>query len=72
MMNMSGGYVGLCNNDPQQNTVNTVVSTDLIHLGEHFNNVPANILPSQHCQNVGMELPWIHLFEMMWMSIGSN
>ena len=46
MMNVCGGYVGLRNDDPQQNTV---VPTDLMHLGEHFNDVPNNLL-RLHCR----------------------
>ena len=36
MMNKTSGYVSLRNDDPQQNTV---VPTDLMHTGEHFDDV---------------------------------
>ncbi len=42
MMNAHSGYVGPHNDDPQQHT--TAVPTDLMHLGEHFNDVPNNLL----------------------------
>ena len=41
MMNQCGRYVGLRNDDPQQNMV---VPTDLIHLGEHLDDVPDALL----------------------------
>ena len=41
MMNANSGYVGLRVDDPQQSTG---VPTDLMHLGEHFNDVPEELL----------------------------
>ncbi len=35
------GYVGLRNDNPQQDTM---VPTDLMHLGEHFQDVPEHVL----------------------------
>ena len=62
MMNVDSGYVRLFNDDLQQNTA---VPIDLIHLGEHFEDVPDNLL-HLHCRrSVGIDLPWTHLFQMI-------
>lgn len=63
MMNSDGGYILLCNDDSQQNTP---VPTELMHLGEHFDDVPSNILRSLHRQstvNAGNELPQTVLYQ---------
>jgi hypothetical protein len=62
IMNTVSGYVGLGNDNPQQNTL---VPTELMHLGEHFDDVPHNILRVQHWQSGVSELPWTHLFNMI-------
>jgi hypothetical protein len=62
MMNRRGGYVGLGNDNPQQNTV---VPTDLIHLGEHFDDVPEAVLRSRRRQNAQNQLPRTQLFNMI-------
>ncbi len=54
VMNAHSGYVSLGNDDHAQQ--NTVVPTDLMYLGEHFNDVPNNIL-QLHCQ--------LNLFQMI-------
>ena len=63
MMNAHSGYVGPHNDDPQQHT--TAVPTDLMHLDEHFNDVPNNLLRLHHRLNAGSELPWTCLFNMI-------
>ena len=63
MMNSDGGYILLCNDDSQQNTP---VPTELMHLGEHFDDVPSNILRSlrrQSTVNAGNELPRTVLYQ---------
>ena len=62
MMNGSGGYVGLGNDDPQQNRA---VPIDLMHLGEHFDDVPNNLLRLQRRRNASIELPRTCLFRMI-------
>ena len=62
IMNTSSGYVGLGNDNPQQNTL---VPTELMHLGEHFDDVPRNILRVQRRKSEVSELPWTHLFNMI-------
>ena len=50
MMNENSGYVCLRNDNPQQNTV---VPTDMMHTGEHFEDVPNNLLqitPLSECR----------------------
>jgi hypothetical protein len=41
IMNINSGYVGLGNDNPQQTTV---VLTELMHLGKHFNDILQNVL----------------------------
>ncbi len=62
VMNAHSGYDSLGNDDAQQNTV---VPTDLMHLGEHFNDVPNNILRLHHRLNAASELPGTRLFQMI-------
>ena len=62
MMNDDSGYVGLGNDDPQQNTA---VPIDLIHLGEHFEDVPESLLRLHRRRNVGIDLPRARLFQMI-------
>lgn len=62
MMNADAGYVGLSNDDQQQTTV---VPTDLLHSGEHFDDVPDNILRLHRRQNAGIVLPRERLFQMI-------
>jgi len=62
MMNGSSGYVALRNDDPQQNTM---VPTDLMHAGEHFNDVPKNLLRLHRRRNGEKELPRTYLFNMI-------
>ena len=62
MMNAEGGYVGLGNDDPQQNTF---VPTDLMHLGEHFDDVPNNLLRLHRRSNAASELPRTRLFQII-------
>ena len=62
IMNTSSGYVGLGNDNPQQNTL---VPTELMHLGDHFDDVPRNVLRVQHRQSGVSELPRTHLFNMI-------
>ena len=62
MMNAQAGYVGLRNDDPQQSIE---VPTDLIHLGEHFNDVPENLLRLQRRRNAGLVLPRTCLLQMI-------
>ena len=62
VMNAHGGYVGLGNDDAQQNTV---VPTDLMHLGEHFNDVPNNLLQLHRRLNAASELLWTRLFQIL-------
>ena len=58
MMNDENGYVGLCNDNPQQDTA---VPTDLMHLGEHFQDVPEHVLRTHCRQSAAVELPWTQL-----------
>ena len=53
IMNTSSGYVGLGNDNPQQNTL---VLMELMHLGEHFNDVLCNVLRVQRRQHGMSEL----------------
>ena len=62
MMNADAGYVGLSNDDQQQTIV---VPTDLLHSGEHFDDVPDNILRLHRWQNAGIVLPRERLFQMI-------
>jgi hypothetical protein len=62
MMNADAGYVGLSNDDQQQTTV---VPTDLLHSGEHFDDVPDSILRLHRRQNAGIVLPRERLFQMI-------
>ena len=62
IMNTSSGYVGLGNDNPQQNTL---VPMELMHLGEHFDDVPHNVLRVQHRQSGMSELPRTNLFNMI-------
>ena len=63
IMNTSSGYVGLGNDNPQQNTL---VPTELMHLGEHFDDVPCNVLRVQRWQSGVRELPQTNLFNMLF------
>lgn len=62
MMNADSGYVLLRTDDPQQNTA---VPTELIHGGEHFEDVPDNQLRAQRRRNSGVELPRTRLFQLI-------
>jgi len=62
IMNTDSGYVGLGNDNPQQTTL---VPTELMHLGEHFNDIPQNVLRAQRRQSVVGELPRTTLFNMI-------
>ncbi len=62
IMNIDSGYVGLGNENPQHTTV---VPIELMHLGEHFNNIPQNVMIAQHWQSDVAELPWTTLFQMI-------
>lgn len=62
VMNMDSWYVGLGNDDLQQNTV---VLIELIHLGEQFEDVLDNLLHWHQWQNAGIELLGTHLFQMI-------
>jgi len=62
MMNDTSGYVSLRNDNPQQDTV---VPTDLLHAGEHFNDVPNNLLRLHRRRNKEAELPRTYLFNMI-------
>ena len=62
MMNANSGYVGLRIDDPQQSIG---VPTDLMHLGEHFNDVPEELLRLHRRQNASLVLPRTHLFQMI-------
>ena len=61
VMNADAGYVSLSNDDPQQNTP---VPTALMHMGEHFDDVPDNVLRAHHRQSES-ELPRTVLFNMI-------
>ncbi len=54
IMNADGGYVGLGNDDEQQDTF---VPTDLMHAGEHFNDLPDNLLRLHRWRHERIELP---------------
>ena len=62
IMNADGGYVGLGNDDQQQDTV---VPTDLMHAGEHFNDLPDNLLRLHRRRHERIELPRARLFQMI-------
>ena len=62
MMNADSGYVTLRTDDPQQNTA---VPTELIHGGEHFEDVPDNQLRAQRRRNLGVEFPRTRLFQLI-------
>lgn len=62
IMNMSSGYVGLNNDNPQQTTR---VPTELMHLGEHFNDIPRNDLRAQRREIMNNVLPRTVLFNMI-------
>jgi hypothetical protein len=61
-MNMSSGYVGLNNDNPQQTTR---VPPELMHLGEHFNDIPRNDLRAQRREIMDNVLPRTVLFNMI-------
>jgi hypothetical protein len=61
-MNADGGYVSLSNDDPQQTTL---VTTELMHAGKHFDDIPDNVLRTQRRQSARSELPRIVLFQMI-------
>jgi len=56
------GYVTLGNDDPQQDTL---VPTALLHVGEHFDDIPDNILRVRRRQSESAELPRTVLFQMI-------
>jgi hypothetical protein len=60
IINADGGYVGLEIDDEQQDTV---VPTDLMHAGEHFNDLPHNLLRLHRRRQEGNELPLARLFQ---------
>ena len=62
VMNAHSGYVRLYIDDLQQSLG---VPTDLIHLGEHFNDVPNNLLRLHRQRNAGLVLPQTSLFQMV-------
>ena len=62
MMNADAGYVGMGSNDQQQTTP---VPTDLLHLREHFDDVPDRLLRLHWRRHAGIELPWACLFHMI-------
>jgi hypothetical protein len=62
MMNSDSGYVTLRNDHPQQNTN---VPAELLHAGEHFNDVPDTRLRGQRRRNLEVELPRTRLFHMI-------
>ena len=62
IMNTDSGYVGLGSDNPQQTTL---VPTELMHLGEHFNDIPQNVLRAQRRQSVVGELQRTTLFNMI-------
>ena len=69
MMNVCGGYVGLCNNNPQQNAP---VLNDLLHLEEHFNKIQDNLLWLHQQKNARIVLPQMQLFQMIVDDIGRD
>ncbi len=50
--------------------------SELMHLGEHFNDIPQNVLQAQHWQSEVTELPWTTLFQMIvdghWQQLTRN
>jgi len=62
MMSADTGYVGMGSDDQQQTTA---VPTDLLHSGEHFDDVPDNLLRLHRRRNAGIELPRARLFQMI-------
>ncbi len=62
MINAEAGYVGLVNDVQQQDTV---VPADLFHAGEHFNDVPDNLLRLHRRRFAAVELPRTPLFQMI-------
>ena len=58
IMNADSGYIGLGNDNPQQNTL---VPTTLMHAGEHFDDIARNDLRSRQWQSAGNELPQTQL-----------
>jgi hypothetical protein len=62
MMNADAGYVGMGCDDQQQTTA---VPTDLLHSGEHFDDVPDSLLRLHQWWHAGIELPRARLFQMI-------
>ena len=76
VMNSEEGYISLGTDDCQQDTV---VPTALLHVGEHFDDIPDNLLRVRRRQSESVELPHTVLFQMIadghWqrpMRLGSN
>ena len=63
MMNASVGYVGLRNDNPEQTSA--VVPIDLLHLGEHFSDIPQILIKRHQRQMAQIILPRTVLFEMI-------
>ena len=63
-MNARAGYVGLRNDNPEQ-TSSAVVPTDLLHLGEHFSDIPESFIRHQRRRMAQIVLPQTALFEMI-------
>ncbi len=63
MMSASTGYVGLRNDNPEQTSA--VVPIDLLHLGEHFSDIPQSLIKHQRRQMAQIILPRTVLFEMI-------
>ncbi len=61
VMNSDGGYVTLQRDDPQQNTL---VPTTFLHVGEHFDDIPDNVM-RVHRRQSESELPRTFLFQMI-------
>ena len=62
IMNADDGYVGLSRSDPQQTST---VPLDLMNAGEHFNDIPANVLRARRRLATQMELPRTRLCQMI-------
>mgnify|MGYP006170116817 CR=1 FL=1 len=60
--NSDSGYVTLRTDDRQQNTA---VPAELLHGGEHFEDVPDYQLRAQRRRNLGVELPQTRLFQLI-------
>jgi hypothetical protein len=67
MMNAEGGYITLRNGDPQ---LNNTVPTELMHGGEHFNNMSRE----QCCQGQRSKLVCLRIayFSSLRMGIGRD